>query len=409
MVRAWHLSIVIPPFQLSYESAMPIVNRLAELHAEITQWRREIHQHPELMYDVERTAGFVEGKLGEFGCDQVVPGIGRTGVVGLIRGNRPGPTIGLRADMDALPILEETGKDWASKTPGKMHACGHDGHTSMLLGAAKYLCETRNFAGSVAVIFQPAEEGGAGADAMVKDGMMERFDITEVFGMHNLPGLPVGEFATNPGPIMASVDVFEIEITGKGGHAAFPHQSIDPILVGSAIVMGAQSLVARTLDPLESGVVSITCFNAGTVDNVIPETAKLVGTIRALKPEVRMHLEERLLHLVKATASAHGAQATVDYQRLYPPTVNHGEHTDIAVEVARDVAGDPALVNPDAVPMLGGEDFSFMLNSRPGNFIFMGNGDTAGLHHPRYDFNDEAIPHGTSYWVRLVEKRLALS
>ena len=385
---------------------MPVVNRLAELTAEITEWRRDIHQNPELMYDVFRTAEMVQEKLTSFGCDEVVPGIGKTGVVGIIKGNRPGPTIGLRADMDALPILEETGKEWASKTAGKMHACGHDGHTSMLLGAAKYLSETRNFAGQVAVIFQPAEEGGAGGKAMVDDGMMERFDIEEVFGMHNLPGLPVGQFATTNGPIMASVDIFEIEITGRGGHAAFPHQSIDPVMIGAQIVVGAQALVARTLDPMESGVVSITCFNAGTTDNVIPETAKLIGTIRALKPEVREHLEKKLVHLVETTAQAHGATAKVDYEVVYPPTVNHSDQTSFAVETALDITGDAALVDGATVPMLGGEDFSFMLNARPGNFIFVGNGDTAGLHHPKYDFNDEAIPFGTSYWVRLVERRL---
>ena len=386
---------------------MPVVNRLAELTAEITEWRRDIHQHPELMYDVFRTAEMVQEKLTSFGCDEVVPEIGKTGVVGIIKGNRPGPTIGLRADMDALPILEETDKEWASKTAGKMHACGHDGHTSMLLGAAKYLSETRNFAGQVAVIFQPAEEGGAGGKAMVDDGMMERFNIEEVFGMHNLPGLPVGQFATTNGPIMASVDIFNIEITGRGGHAAFPHQSIDPVMVGAQIVVGAQALVARTLDPMESGVVSITCFNAGTTDNVIPETAKLMGTIRALKPEVREHLEQKLIHLVETTAQAHGASAKVDYEVVYPPTVNHGDQTSFAVETALDVTGDAALVDGATVPMLGGEDFSFMLNARPGNFIFVGNGDTAGLHHPKYDFNDEAIPFGTSYWVRLVERRLS--
>ena len=386
---------------------MPVVNRLAELTAEITEWRRDIHQHPELMYDVFRTAEMVQEKLTSFGCDEVVPEIGKTGVVGIIKGNRPGPTIGLRADMDALPILEETDKEWASKTAGKMHACGHDGHTSMLLGAAKYLSETRNFAGQVAVIFQPAEEGGAGGKAMVDDGMMERFNIEEVFGMHNLPGLPVGQFATTNGPIMASVDIFNIEITGRGGHAAFPHQSIDPVMVGAQIVVGAQALVARTLDPMESGVVSITCFNAGTTDNVIPETAKLMGTIRALKPEVREHLEQKLIHLVETTAQAHGASAKVDYEVVYPPTVNHGDQTSFAVDTALDVTGDAALVDGATVPMLGGEDFSFMLNARPGNFIFVGNGDTAGLHHPKYDFNDEAIPFGTSYWVRLVERRLS--
>ena len=386
---------------------MPIVNRLAELAGEITSWRRDIHQHPELLYDVERTASFVENKLNEFGCDEVVPGIGKTGVVGLIKGRASGPTIGLRADMDALPIHEESGKEWASKTAGKMHACGHDGHTSMLLGAAKYLCETRNFSGQVAVIFQPAEEGGAGGKAMVDDGMMDRFAITEVFSLHNNPGLPIGHFATKPGPIMGSVDIFEIEITGRGGHAAHPHETIDPIIVGAHIVTAAQSLVARTLDPIENAVVSITCFNGGTADNIIPETVKLVGTIRAFKPEVREHLEKKLIHLVETTAKAHGASAKVDYEVVYPSTINSVEQTAFAVETAREITGNDDHVDAMAAPTLGGEDFSFMLNESVGNYIFIGNGDTAGWHHPKYDFNDEAIPFGCSYLVRLVERRLA--
>ena len=385
---------------------MPIVNRFSELHEEITQWRRTIHQHPELLYDVEQTAQMVAELLTQFGCDEVVEGIGRTGVVGVIKGRLDGPTIGLRADMDALPILEESGKPWTSTVSGKMHACGHDGHTSMLLGAAKYFCETRNFSGSVAVIFQPAEEGGAGGKAMVDDGMMSRWNIEEVFGMHNLPGLPVGQFATTPGPIMASVDVFDIVIEGRGGHAAMPHQCVDPVVIASQIVVGAQSLVSRTLDPMESGVVSITCFHAGTVDNVIPEQATLKGTIRTLKPEVREHLEQRLVHLVETTAKAHGGSAKIDYQVLYPPTVNHSAQTDFAAEIAREVSGNPQLVDENYPATMGGEDFSFMLNERPGNFIFLGNGDTAGLHHPKYDFNDDAIPVGCSYWVRLIERRL---
>ncbi|QWW67478.1 M20 aminoacylase family protein [Rhizobium sp. WYJ-E13] len=385
---------------------MPILNRAAELQDEVAEWRRHIHARPELLFAVETTAAFVAEKLKEFGVDEIVTGIGRTGVVGLIKGKGEGNrTVGLRADMDALPLTEITGKPWASKTPGKMHACGHDGHTAMLLGAAKYLAETRNFNGNVAVIFQPAEEGGGGGNLMVKDGMMERFGIEEVYGMHNLPGLPVGQFATRKGPIMAATDEFTVTIKGRGGHAAQPHRTIDPIATGAQIVTNLQMIASRSVDPLRSVVVSVTKFNAGFAHNVIPNDATIAGTIRTLDEDVRAQAEARLRQVVEGICAAHGAEADINFHRNYPVTFNHADETEHAVAIASDIAGE-ANVNPEVDPMMGGEDFSYMLNARPGAFIFIGNGDTAGLHNPAYDFNDEAIAHGISYWVRLAEQRL---
>jgi amidohydrolase len=385
---------------------MPILNRAAELQDEVAEWRRHIHARPELLFAVENTAAFVAEKLKEFGVDEIVTGIGRTGVVGLIKGKGEGArTVGLRADMDALPLTEITGKPWASKTPGKMHACGHDGHTAMLLGAAKYLAETRNFNGNVAVIFQPAEEGGGGGNLMVKDGMMERFGIEEVYGMHNLPGLPVGQFATRKGSIMAATDEFTVTIKGRGGHAAQPHSTIDPIAIGAQIVSNLQLIASRSVNPLRSVVVSVTKFNAGFAHNVIPNDATFAGTIRTLDDEVRAQAEARLREVVEGICAAHGAAADINFHRNYPVTFNHADETEHAVAIATDIAGE-ANVNPEVDPMMGGEDFSYMLNARPGAFIFIGNGDTAGLHNPAYDFNDEAIAHGISYWVRLAEQRL---
>jgi len=388
---------------------MPIVNRIADFHSEITAWRRDLHAHPELLYDVHRTAATVADKLKSFGCDEVVSGIGRTGVVGVIRGRAPGngarQVIGLRADMDALPIEDAKDVAYKSTVPGKMHACGHDGHTAMLLGAAKYLAETRNFAGTAVMIFQPAEEGGAGGKAMVQDGLMERFAVDEVYGMHNYPGLPVGEFAIRPGPIMAAADRLSIEIEGVGGHAARPHFTVDAVLVGAQIINQIQSVVARNVDPIHSAVVSICMFHAGHTDNVIPQTAELRGTARSLVPEVRDLLEKRLHEVVEGTAKLYGAKAKLTYHRDYPVLKNHAAQTDFAADVAFEVVGRER-VDSDAPPVMGAEDFSFMLNARPGAFIFVGNGDSAGLHHPAYDFNDEAIPIGTSYWVRLVETAL---
>src|SRR5580692_1743818 len=385
---------------------MPIVNRVADLHPEITAWRRDIHANPELLYDVHRTAASVADKLKSFGCDEVVTGIGRTGVVGVIRGRTPGSkAVGLRADMDALPIEEATGLPYKSTVPGKMHACGHDGHTAMLLGAARYLAETRNFAGTAVVIFQPAEEGGAGGKAMVQDGLMDRFSIEEVYGMHNYPGLPVGQFALRPGALMASADRLTIQIEGHGGHAARPHLTIDSVLVGAQMINQIQSIVARNVDPLQSAVISICMFQAGSTDNVIPQTAFLRGTARSLNPETRDVLEQRLREVVEGTALLYGAKVTFTYKRDYPVTRNHERQTAFASAVAAEVVGRER-VDENTPPVMGAEDFSFMLEARPGAFIFVGNGDSAGLHHPAYDFNDEVIPVGTSYWVKLVETAL---
>ena len=385
---------------------MPIVNRIASMQGDISAWRRDIHAHPELLYDVQRTAATVADKLKSFGCDEVVAGIGRTGVVGVIRGGKgSGRVIALRADMDALPIQEANDLPYKSTVPGKMHACGHDGHTAMLLGAAHYLAETRNFAGTAVVIFQPAEEGGAGGKAMVQDGLMDRFHIEEVYGMHNYPGLAVGQFALRPGPLMAAADRITIEIEGRGGHAARPHVSVDTVLVGAQIINQIQSIVARNVDPLHAAVISICVFQAGTTDNVIPQTALLRGTARSLTPEVRDLLEQRLQAVVTGTARLYGASAKLTYRRDYPVTRNHEKQAAFAASVAGEVVGRERV--DDAVaPVMGAEDFSFMLEARPGAFIFVGNGDSANLHHPAYDFNDEAIPFGASYWVKLIETAL---
>ena len=389
---------------------MPIVNRVADLQPDIQAWRRDIHQHPELLYDVHRTAAFVADRLREFGCDEVATGLGRTGVVGVIKGRKPAgkgdlKVIGLRADMDALPIEEDTNLAYASKTPGKMHACGHDGHTAMLLGAARYLAETRNFAGDAVVIFQPAEEGGAGAAAMIKDGLMDRFAIDQVYGMHNGPGIPIGSFAIRPGPIMASTDSVDIRIEGLGGHAARPHKCIDSVLVGAQLIAALQSVVSRSVDPLDSAVLSICEFHAGNARNVIPQTAELKGTVRTLTAEVRELMEKRVREVVAGVAQMTGAKIDLVYERGYPVTVNHASQTDLATKVAREIAGDGNVL--EMAPLMGGEDFSYMLEARPGAFIFCGNGNSAGLHHPAYNFNDDAIVFGTSYWIKLVENTLA--
>ena len=389
---------------------MPIINRVADLQPDIQAWRRDIHQHPELLYDVHRTAAFVAERLREFGCDEVATGLGRTGVVGVIKGRKPAgkgdlKVIGLRADMDALPIVEATDLPYASKNPGLMHACGHDGHTAMLLGAARYLAETRNFAGDAVVIFQPAEEGGAGAAAMIKDGLMDRFGIEQVYGMHNGPGIPVGSFAIRSGPIMASTDDIDIKIEGLGGHAARPHKCIDSVLVGAQLITALQSIVSRTVDPLESAVISMCEFHAGNARNVIPQTALLRGTARSLKPEVRDLIEKRMREVVAGVAQMTGAKIDLHYKRKYPVTVNHPSQTDVATNVAKEIAGAGNV--HELPPMMGAEDFSYMLEARPGAFIFCGNGNSAGLHHPAYNFDDEAIVFGTSYWVKLVENTLA--
>ncbi|MBW7056014.1 amidohydrolase [Paracoccus bogoriensis] len=385
---------------------MPVKNRFAELLPEITAWRRDFHENPELLYEVHRTAGRVAELLREFGCDEVTTGVGRTGVVGVIKGrtNNSGRVIGLRADMDALPIHEQTGAPHASKVPGKMHACGHDGHTAMLLGAAKYLAETRNFDGTAVVIFQPAEEGGGGGLAMVQDGLVDRWKIDEFYGMHNMPGLPVGSFAIKPGPMMAAADQFDITVTGKGGHAAKPHDCIDTTLTAAQIIVALQSVVSRNIDPLKNAVISVCVVSTdSTAHNVIPQVVTLKGTARSLDAGVRDQLEEGITRVATHVAAAMGATAVVDYQRGYPVTMNDDQATQWAAEVARAIAGD---IKTDMEPMMGGEDFSYMLNERPGAYIWVGNGDTAMVHHPAYDFNDEAIPAGASWYAGMVEARL---
>jgi amidohydrolase len=388
---------------------MPIKNRIADMQPEIAEWRRDLHENPELMYDTHRTAKVVADKLRDFGCDEVVEGIGRTGVVGVIKGRQDsrGHVVGLRADMDALPILEATGLPYASKTPGKMHACGHDGHTAMLLGAPKYLAETRNFDGAVAVVFQPAEEGGAGGKAMVDDGLIDRFGIREIYGMHNSPGLPVGHFAIRPGPFYAATDTFTIDVVGKGGHAARPHTAIDTTLIASHIVLALQSIASRNADPIKSIVVSVTSFRTESdAYNVIPEHVELRGTVRTFDPELRQLGETRLKALATQTAEAFGGRAKVDWAPGYPAMVNHEQETKLAAEAARRISAD---VTTQAPAIMGGEDFAYMLEVCPGAYIQVGNGDTADVHHPLYNFNDDAIPFGSSYWAELVESRMKVA
>ena len=387
---------------------MPVKNRFAELLPQITAWRHDFHAHPELLFDVQRTAGKVADLCRGFGCDQVVTGIGRTGVVVVIAGRKTasGRVIALRADMDALPILEQTGVSYASVAPGRMHACGHDGHTAMLLGAAQYLAETRNFDGTAVLIFQPAEEGGGGGREMVEAGMMDRFAIDEVYGMHNMPGIAVGQFAIRPGAMMAAADQFDITITGKGGHAAKPQDCVDPLLAASHIVVALQSVAARNIDPLQSVVVSVcTMETDSSAHNVIPQVVKLRGTTRSMTEAVRDQAQQRIEAIVHGTATAMGAKAVIDYRRGYPVTVNAPENTAYAAAVAQAVSGS---VDTNTAPMMAAEDFSYMLNARPGAYIFVGNGDTAMVHHPAYNFDDAVIPFGASWYAGMIEARMPL-
>ncbi|MQY41074.1 amidohydrolase [Epibacterium sp. SM1969] len=387
---------------------MPVKNRFAELQEEITAWRRDIHEHPEILFDTHRTSALVAEKLKEFGCDEVVTGIGRTGVVGVIKGksDSSGKVIGLRADMDALPILEATGLEYASKTPGAMHACGHDGHTAMLLGAAKYLSETRNFDGTAVVIFQPAEEGGGGGKEMCDDGMMERWNIQEVYGMHNWPGRPVGSFSIRPGAFFAATDTFEIIFDGRGGHAAKPQEVIDTTVMASQAVLSLQTIASRNVDPVEQLVVSVTSFETSSkAFNVIPQRVHLRGTVRTMDKAVRDLAEERVSAICNGVAATFGGSVEVKYNRGYPVMVNTDAQTEFAAEVAASVSGSC----DDAPLIMGGEDFAFMLEERPGAYILVGNGDTAAVHHPEYNFNDDAIPAGCSWWAEIVEQRMPAS
>ena len=383
---------------------MPVLNRIAGLADEMTAWRRHLHRHPELGFDCHRTAAFVTDRLRDFGVDAVHGGIATSGVVGLIHGRAPGPVIGLRADMDALPIHEATGADHASTVAGVMHACGHDGHTAMLLGAAKYLAETRNFAGTVALVFQPAEEAGGGAGVMVEEGMLDRFGIAEIHALHNAPGTPVGAFYTCPGPIMAAVDEFRITVTGKGGHGAMPHDTRDPVVAACGIVMAIQTIVSRNHFALEDLVVSVTQIHTGSADNIVPETAFLNGTVRTFDAGVQAMVQRRLAAIVAGQAAAYDVRAELDYRVGYPATVNDPEATALSARVAAEVSSCDA----EALREMGAEDFAFFLKHRPGSYLFVGNGDSAGLHHPAYDFDDRAAPYGASFLARLVETRQPL-
>ncbi|PHK95612.1 peptidase M20 [Pseudoroseomonas rhizosphaerae] len=387
---------------------MPVLNRIADFHDEMTAWRQDFHRHPELAFEEVRTSGIVAEKLRAFGVDEVITGIARTGVVGVIRGQGAGPAIGLRADMDALPILEESGVPHASTIPGKMHACGHDGHTAMLLGAARYLAETRNFAGTVHVIFQPAEEMGGGAEVMVKEGLFERFPMDRVFAIHNWPSLPAGEMRWRAGPVMAAVADIEITITGKGAHGAMPHMGNDPVVIAAQIVTALQSVVARNVEPVEAGVVTIGKIEGGNAFNVIPETVSLRGTARWFLPEVGDILEKKVTEIASGIATAFGASADVRFFRMYPSTINEAGATELASRAAAAVVGE-ANVRELPKPTMGGEDFAFMLNAKPGSYLMLGSGRTdadAGLHHPRYDFNDAVLPVGASFFAALAEQLL---
>ncbi len=383
---------------------MPKAELIAALHPELTAIRRDLHRHPELMYDVHRTAGVVAQKLKAWGVDEVVTGIGQTGVVGVIKGRNQGSgkVVAMRADMDALPIHEETNLEHRSTVPGKMHACGHDGHTAMLLGAAKYLAETRDFDGTAVVIFQPAEEGGAGAKAMIEDGLMTRFGIQEVYGMHNKPGLAVGQFDVRKGPTMAAADRIHIKIKGKGGHAAAPHRVNDPIVAACQLVTALQTISSRNADPLDSIVVSVTAINAGEAFNVIPQTVELKGSVRTLTPQMRELAEKRIKEVTAGIMGAFGMSFVCDYLHGYPVTFNHAEQAEFVVGTIEAAFGE-GKVDTTVPPTMGSEDFSYMLEERPGAFINIGNGDSAGLHHPAYEFNDEVIPVGVTYWANLVE------
>ena len=387
---------------------MPVLNRIASFADEMKGWRRHLHQHPELAFDCHATAAFITDRLREIGVDEIHTGIAKTGIVALIKGRKPGPVIGLRADMDALPIEETSSVAHASTVPGRMHACGHDGHVTMLLGAAKYLAETRNFAGMVALIFQPAEEEGGGGEMMVQEGIMDRFDIAQVYGIHNAPNVPFGQFQTTPGPYMASVDTAYVHLTGKGGHGATPHDCIDPVVALVGMVGAIQTIIPRNVHALDEAVISVTMIHTGTASNIIPEEATFCATIRCFKPDVRALLKRRFHEIVEGHALAYGVKARLNYEWGYPATINHEDEADFAADVARDVVGAD-LVDARANREMGSEDFSYMLEARRGAYLFLGTGPGAGLHHAAFDFNDEAAPVGASFFARLVERAQPLS
>lgn len=381
---------------------MAIINRIGDLGPEMAAWRQHLHTIPELSFDCPKTSAFIKERLAEIGVDEVHGGIAQSGVVAIINGLGDGPTMGLRADFDALPITEETGVSYASTHAGQMHACGHDGHTAMLLGAAKYLTETRNFSGRVALIFQPAEEDGGGGEVMVQEGIMETFDIKDVYAIHNAPGKEFGKFHTRAGPIMAAADTFHITVSGKGGHAARPHDTIDPVVAACAVVTALQTIVSRNHKPLDKLVISTTQIHTGTTDNVIPETAYINGTVRTFDKEVQAMVVRRMQEVVAGAAATYGCTGDLDFEFGYPPTVNDATKVGFATKVAAEVAGD-AGVDADVEPVMGAEDFSYMLEARPGAYLMLGQGEGAGVHHPKYNFNDEIAPIGASFFARLVE------
>ena len=387
---------------------MPIKNRFAELYPTIVEWRHDFHRNPELQYELPKTAAKVADLLRSFGCDEVVEGVGKSGVVGVIHGqvDTSRRVIGLRADMDALPIDEKSDVLYKAEVPGVMHACGHDGHTSMLLGAAQYLCETRNFDGKAAVIFQPAEEGGAGAKAMIDDGLVTRFNIDEFYGIHNMPGIETGKFAIRQGPLMASADRFKIILTGKGGHAAMPHLAVDTTLVAAQILVNLNLIVSRSIDPLKRVVVTAGTFKTdSSALNVIANTVELEGSVRSLDEDMRDLVQERLSQVAEGTAAANQCEITIEYERGYPITDNNEEATQHAISVASSVSE----VDTDTPPIMPSEDFAYMLMEKPGAFIFLGNGDSQMLHNPEYIFDDEAIPFGSSWYAGMVEERLPIT
>jgi amidohydrolase len=385
---------------------MAIINRIGEFHQDMAAWRRDFHAHPELGFEEHRTSSIVADKLKAFGVDEIHTGIAKTGVVGVVRAGSGSNAIGLRADMDALPIDEASGAPHASRTAGKMHACGHDGHTTMLLGAARYLAETRNFDGTVYLIFQPAEEMLGGGRVMLEEGLLERFPMSQLYGLHNWPKLPVGSFAVRPGPMMAAADRFTLTLHGQGGHGAMPELARDPVVAAAQIVLAMQTIVSRNVDPVKQAVVSVTQVHGGHAFNVIPQTAMIAGTCRSFAPEVRDLIERRITSIGHGLGEALQVEVEVAYERGYPPTVNSEAETALAAQAAAEVVGDER-VDRATPPVMGAEDFSYLLEQRPGSYIFMGNGRAeAPLHSPQYDFNDEALTVGASYWARLVERLL---
>jgi amidohydrolase len=387
---------------------MPVIPEVSEYLDDLNAIRRDIHAHPELGFTEERTSGIVAQKLAEYGCE-VHRGLAKTGVVGTIRRGNSLRAIGLRADMDCLPMQELNEFAHRSTHEGRMHACGHDGHTTMLLGAARHLARTRNFEGTVHFIFQPAEEGYGGGRVMVEEGLFDKFPCDAVFALHNKPGIPIGHMATTLGSLLAASDRFDIRVQARGGHAAHPHLSIDPFVIAAQIVLGLQTITARNVDPVQSAVVSIGFMRGGSAYNVIPDGVEIGGTVRTFRPEVQDLVERRIGEIVRGTAALHGATAEIDYRRGYPPTINHADEANFAADVAADICGADQ-VNRHVAPSMGGEDFSYMLRARPGAMLWLGNGPGEGgclLHNARYDFNDDALPYGVSFFVRLAERFLA--